>query len=196
MAKITRAAQKIFGVNSGFQEVAQFGSLANTTPNYSMDPVVIQALAQFTNGWFDAVIGGNSPAIQDMNALCYLYAYQLAYVLQQGVPEWDAATTYFIGSVVQDGTGATFLSTLDNNLNNALNVAGWFPIGTVGALTQIVGNVTMPASRRVTSPSPVTLAASSTVNVPSTSITSIPDLVIVPAGSSLIIASGGTVRII
>jgi hypothetical protein len=124
MAKIVRKAQKIFGVNAGFQQIAQFGSLANTTPNFTTDPDVIQALAQFTNGWFDAVIGGNSPAIEDMNAYCYLVAYQLAYLMQEGIAEWDATTTYFIGSVVSDGDGNCYVSIADNNLNNVFSVAG------------------------------------------------------------------------
>ena len=118
MPKIARATQKIFGINSGLQQIAQFGSLANSAPIYTLDAEVIQALAQYTNGWFDAVIGGNSPAIEDMNALCYLFAYQLAYIMQAGIPEWDDGTTYYIGSVVSDGLGNTYSSLTDNNLNN------------------------------------------------------------------------------
>lgn len=198
MAKLTRAGQRPFAGSSGFQQVAQFGSLANSTPNFTLNPVTIQALSQFVTGWFDAVIGGNSPAIEDMNALFFLTFYQLGYVLQEGVPEWDATTTYYVGSVVQDGTGAQYLSTLNTNLNNnpASGGPGWFPIGTVGLLNATIGAQTLPASRRLTSPSPVTLASASTVNVPATTIASIPDSVTVPTGSSLIVAPGGSVRVI
>lgn len=196
MAKIIRKGQRIFGSTAGVNQIAQYGSLANSTPNFTTDPTVIQALSQYLDGWFDAVIGGNSPAIEDMNALCYLFAYQLAYLMQEGIAEWDATTTYFKGSIAQDGSGTEFLSLADNNLNNALAVADWFPVGTVGPLNQTVGNVTMPASQRVVSPSPITLAASSVMNVPSTSIVIVPESLTVPVGASLVVAVGGSVRVI
>lgn len=196
MAKLTRVTQRAFASTAGALQVGQFGSLANGSINYSTDPAVIQALADWVNGWFDAVLGDGNPCIEDMNGIFFVAFYQIGYTLQQGVPEWDPGTTYYVGSIVQDGTGVQYLSTLDTNLNNPLATAAWFPIGTVGPLNATVGNVTMPASRRVTSPSPVTLAATSTVNVPSTSIVFVPESVTVPAGSSLIVAPGGSVRII
>ncbi len=196
MAKITRAVQKIFGSTSGFQQVSQYGSLANGTPNFTLDPVVIQALTQYTNGWFDAAIGSNSPAIEDMNALCYLYAYQLAYLMQEGIAEWDATTTYFIGSMVQDGTGAQYISTLDTNLNNSPGTIGWFPIGTVGLLNQTIGNVTTIANRRMASPSPITIAAASTVSVPASSVMIVPESISIPPDGVLSVDPSGKVNII
>lgn len=124
MAKITRATQKQFGSSAGVNQMAEFGSFAAATPaRYSgatITPAIIQALSNFTGGWFAAVDGENAPTIEDMNALCYLYAYQLGYLLQEGVAEYDAATTYFIGSIVNDGTGILFISLTDNNIGNAL----------------------------------------------------------------------------
>jgi len=197
MAKIVRKVQKVFGSTAGLNQIAQFGSLANTTPNFTTDPTVIQALAQYLNGWFDAAIGSNSPAIEDMNALCYLYAYQLAYLMQEGVAEWDAITTYYLGSIAQDGNGVQYLSMSDANLNNALSTAEWFPIGSVGPLNATIGNITLtPANTRMTSPSPVTLAASSVVNVSSTTLAIIPESLNIPVGSTLNIASGGIVRVL
>lgn len=196
MAKILRKVMKVFGSTAGANQIAQFGSLANSTPNFTTDPTVIQALAQYVQGWFAAVVGSNSPAIEDMNALFYLYAYQLSYIMQQGVPEWDPDTTYYKGSIVQDGSGDQFLSTLDTNLNNAPGTIGWFPIGTVGVLNQTIGDNTMPAGQRVNSPSPITLAATTTLNLPGTSIVTVPESVTVPAGSSLIVAPGGSIRVI
>lgn len=120
MAKIVRKPQKVFASTSSSNQVAQFGSLANSTPNFTLDPTVIQQLTQYTNGWYAAVIGNNSPAIQDMNALCYLFAYQLTYLLQTGWPEWDSATIYYIGSIATDGFGNAYVSLTDANTNNAL----------------------------------------------------------------------------
>lgn len=133
MAKILRKAQKIFGSGAGFHQIAQFGSLAAAAPAFSTDPDVIQALAEFTEGWFASILGGDSPAIEDMNALCYLFAYQLAYIFQAGVPEWDAATTYYIGSIVNAG-GQLFYSIVDNNTNNPVSDATkWSAPGEIDA---------------------------------------------------------------
>lgn len=126
MAKITRETQKIFGASAGANQIAQFGSLAAGAAAFSTDPETIQALTEYDEGWFSGVLGGNSPAIEDMNALCYLFAYQLAYLLQTGVAEWDDGTTYFIGSLVNDGTGNIYASLTDDNLNNAVtNTTNW-----------------------------------------------------------------------
>lgn len=122
MAKIVRKTQLIFG-SAAPSQLGQFGSLAAGTAVYSADPAVIQSLSNYLNGWVAAILGGGSPAIEDMNGLCYLFAYQLAYNFQMGVAEWDAGTTYFTGSLVNDGTGATYASVIDNNTNQAVSVA-------------------------------------------------------------------------
>lgn len=122
MSKILRKTARLFGSASGFHQVAKFGSLAAGSPVFSTDPDVIQSLPQFLSGWYAAVIGDNSPTIQDMNALCLVYAYQLAYLMQAGIAEWSATTTYYIGSLANVG-GIVYASTTDNNLNNAVTDA-------------------------------------------------------------------------
>lgn len=120
MPQIVRKNQKIFGSTAGPTDIGQFGSLAAASPAYSTDPDVIQALSNYLDGWLSAVVGDNSPAIEDMNALCYLFAYQLSYLLQSGVPEWNASTTYYIGNLVRNSSGVIYRSLTDDNLNNAL----------------------------------------------------------------------------
>lgn len=101
--------------------MTEFGSLANGSPVYTTDPATIQSLANYLTGWFSGVVGSNLPAIQDMNALHYLFAYQLSYIMQEGVPEWEVGTTYFIGSIVSDvATGQLFVSLIDTNVGNLL----------------------------------------------------------------------------
>lgn len=130
MAKIIRKNMKIFGSSAGFQQIAQIGSLASGTPMFTTDIDALQALGNYLDGWFDLVLGNNSPAIEDMNGLCYLYAYQLAYVMQAGVPEWNALTTYYIGSFV-NSAGQLFVSITDNNLNNVVtDPTNWQAYGT------------------------------------------------------------------
>ena len=64
-----------------------------------------------------------------MNALFYALCYQLTYVLQEGIPEWDSQTTYFVGSVVRrPGTAVMFMSKVDSNTNNALPGSATVPI--------------------------------------------------------------------
>lgn len=132
MARLARFTQLIFGSNAGTGQMAEFGSLAAAAPQtYSgttITPSIVQTLSNYLTGWFGAVIGSNSPAEEDMNALFYLITFQLAYLMQAGVAEWDAATTYYIGSLAQDGIGNVYISQQNTNLNNALsNASFWSP---------------------------------------------------------------------
>lgn len=119
MPKLTRVIQKLFGSNASASEVTQFGSYAAGAPLPTANPLTIQALSQFLGGWSDAVLGDNSPALEDMNAIHLLYAYQLAYIFENGVPEWDSTTTYYKGGIV-NVSGTLYESIADNNLGNAV----------------------------------------------------------------------------
>lgn len=117
MSKLARITQKIFGSAAGLDEIAKFGSLSAGTPAFTTDPTVIQSLSNYLQGWFAAVIGNNSPAIEDMNALFFLCTYQLAQSFQDGVPSWDGGTTYYTGGFVSYN-GDLYKSITDTNLNN------------------------------------------------------------------------------
>lgn len=130
MAKITRKNMKIFGSTAGFHQIGVFGSLAAAAPAWSTDPDTIQSLSNYLDGLYQAVVGNNSAALQDTNAIYYLYAYQLAYLFQTGVPEWNTSTVYYIGSVVNNGTNTLYVSLTDNNTGNALSSASnWQVLG-------------------------------------------------------------------
>ena len=120
MAKLQRKSAKLFAENATAAAggLAQFGSLAAGTPNYSTDPDVIQALPAYGNGWSDAVLGTKSPALEDRNALDYLLSYQQAYIMQHGVPEWLDTETYYKNSYVVDSNGQLRYSLTDNNIGN------------------------------------------------------------------------------
>lgn len=117
MPKLTRKSAKLFAENATAAAggIAQFGSLAAGTPNYSTDPDVIQQLSQYSDGWSAAVLGTKSPALEDRNALDYLLSYQQAYIMQHGVPEWLSTEIYYENSYVVDGNGELRVSTIDNN---------------------------------------------------------------------------------
>lgn len=117
--KITRKTAKQFAgsATAGPNGIAQFGSLAASAPAYSTDPAVIQGLSQWLGGWNTALVGGASPAAEDVNAVDYVASYQLGYLLQQGIAEWDSGTYYFINSFVSYN-GQTYISLTNSNLNN------------------------------------------------------------------------------
>jgi hypothetical protein len=148
MAKITRKAQSIFAYNSGVATnvVAQFGSLKAAAITYSQDPDTIQGLTAWQGGLADAVISNYSPAIQDLNSLFFLLSRQIAYALQAGIPEWDATTPYYIGSLVSDGVGGIYMSISDTNVNQAVTVVTkWvcyrsLKITSIGASYTVLGD--------------------------------------------------------
>lgn len=133
MSKLSRFTQKVFGSIAGGNQMAEFGSLAAGTPlrfsGATISPSIVQNLSNYLTGWFGAVIGGNSPAIEDMNSLCYLFGYQLTYLMQEGVAEWDTDTIYYIGSIANDGIGNLYTSITDTNTGNPVsNTANWAPL--------------------------------------------------------------------
>ena len=77
MSRPARYTQQVFGSTAGANQMAQFGSLAAAAPlTYSgttITPAIVQALSAYLNGWLSAVVGANSPAIEDMNSICYLF---------------------------------------------------------------------------------------------------------------------------
>jgi len=62
-----------------------------------------------------------------MNGLLKVLSYQGAYALQEGIPEYDASTTYYIGSIVKKtGTFELYGSLTDDNVGQALtDAANW-----------------------------------------------------------------------
>lgn len=128
MGKITRVTQRQFAANAPSGDCIEFGSLANGAPNYTKDPTIIQDLANFLTGWAAATIADNRPCLEDMNALFFLLYYQICYLFQAGIPEWDADTTYYENSFCQVD-GVIYKSLVNNNINYApgSNPTEWYP---------------------------------------------------------------------
>jgi hypothetical protein len=154
MAKITRKTALIFAgsASAAPNGVAQFGSLANNTPTFSLDPAVIQALDQWDSGWNAALVGGAAPALEDQNAVDYVNSYQTAYLLQQGIAEWDSGTTYFVDSFCQYN-GQIYQSLINTNLNNnpASSPLDWVVFSTSSSWSNIIRNAGMTVAQRGTS---------------------------------------------
>ncbi len=124
MAKLPVKKQLLFGGSlAPGSNIAIFGSLAAAAPAYSNDPADIQSLAAWLNGMAAALIntGGGlaSPALEDFNGLLYVLSYQIAYLKQAGIAEWDPTVTYYVGSWVQVA-GVPYVSKTDNNTGNAV----------------------------------------------------------------------------
>lgn len=123
MAKLSRKTQKIFASNSAQNQVSTFGSIKAGAVAYSKDVSNIQTEA-FEGGWSSAVQDDYAPYRQDRNAVDFVTTSQLAYVFQEGLPEYDANTTYYKGSWVKGNDGDAFSiyeSLSDDNIGNALS---------------------------------------------------------------------------
>lgn len=112
MAGLARKTSIEFGGAGTTSNFGQFGSKEAGFPQTSKDPAVIQALSEWTQGWTTAVVSGDKAAyIEDMNGYCLTESYLVTYLYQMGISEWDSATLYFTGSVIQvASTGQQFKS--------------------------------------------------------------------------------------
>ncbi len=123
MARITRKTQKIFAGSATNNGV--FGSAQLGTKVLSNNLDTIQGLPAFDTGWLDAVLGNKKfPPLEEFQALDYINTYQTSYLFQEGIPEYDAGTTYYANSIVKKaGTYQLYGSITDTNLGNALTDA-------------------------------------------------------------------------
>jgi len=120
MSRITRKQQKIFA--SAASNNGVFGSLQGADPTLSSDPDAIQGRTAYANGWNDATFSSELlPPLEEFQALQYLFSRQIAYIMQEGIPEWDTSTTYYKGNMVKVVSGdeyTLFESIADNNTGN------------------------------------------------------------------------------
>lgn len=126
MAKLERKTQKLFGENSAQDEMTSFGSPTLGTPTFTRDLDIIQS-TEFANGWFPTILDGAiRPFAEDMNGMFYLFTYQLKYILEQGVPEYDTGTKYYKNSICKYGT-ELYISLVDDNIgNNPISTTGYW----------------------------------------------------------------------
>lgn len=189
MARITRKHQKVFAGSASNN--GQFGSAQATTKVLSSDPDVLQALGAFENGWNDATISSQKlPTLEEMQALHFLTTRQLSYLLQEGIPEYLAAATYYQKSIVKKpGTYEIYGSKTDDNTGNALPDAvdddDWEYLGLIGGSTSSgqlpVGSIYM---NRTVATNPATLLGYGTW-------TQISDTMIMAAGATYPASTSG-----
>ena len=121
MAKITRKTQKILGATAGTNGITEYGSVVTGTPVAATDLDDIQT-SRWLDGWSAATLAGTEiPTFQDRNAVDYVATTQISYILQEGVPEYDAGTEYHQYSIVKKaGTYEIYGSKTNANEGNAL----------------------------------------------------------------------------
>ena len=108
MSLLSRVYQKVFaGGVSATNNIAVFGSTKTGSPTYSDDLATIQGLSAWAGGFGSATVGTQSPVMQEVNAIFRVFSQQIAYILQRGVPEWDASTDYYAGCIVSS-SGALY----------------------------------------------------------------------------------------
>jgi hypothetical protein len=124
MAKIARKTALVFATNqvaAPANQIADFGTKAAGSPTFNGDPANIQT-AEWLNGWTAAVLavagGVQQPCLEDRNAVDYVLSYQVAYLMQSGIAEWDPGTVYFNNTSFCSYNGILYQSILDNNEGN------------------------------------------------------------------------------
>ncbi len=118
MARIPRVTMVPFGNNAGAVPggIGVFGSLAAGTPTESINIATIMAASAWSNGWGSALVN-LFPAQEDLNSPDFVHSQQIAEILQDGIPPYDAGTTYYINSIVQV-SGQLYISLVDGNIGN------------------------------------------------------------------------------
>ena len=102
---LQRLTGKVFAGNADLTDLGVFGSALSgtpTNPTGTNTEAQIQADAAYEEGWTDAVVTTkNFPPIEEVNGVLRTISYQTCYLLQEGIPEWDANTEYSNTSVVK-----------------------------------------------------------------------------------------------
>jgi hypothetical protein len=137
MAKLTRQTQKLFAqnVNKG-----TFGSFKLGTPTVATTLADMQS-AEYLNGWIDGYKeqnGNKQIPIEEQNTLQYINNYQQAYLLQEGIAEYDIGTEYYIDSLVKN-SGLIYKSLIDSNIGQSLSDASkWQVLGDLKTSINVV----------------------------------------------------------
>ena len=125
MTRLSKVDQPIFAGNNSAadEEIAVFGTM-KTSAVYSMDLPTLYASAEYKKGWQESVVVGYAPFLEELNGVQYGLSYQIAYIQQEGIPEWSSGTEYYTGSLaklVDNGNALIYVSKVDNNIGNLVS---------------------------------------------------------------------------
>ncbi len=124
MANLTRYKQKIFANNSN--QVGVFGTGTNKVASKNVE--TLQS-ADYEDGWSAAIITDkNYPIWQERDGVDYGFSYQLAYLMQKGIPDWLSTETYYQNDYCKVGN-VIYYSLQDNNIGqNPSTTSGYWSI--------------------------------------------------------------------
>ena len=120
MARLDRKTLKIFAKDATNNGV--FGSGQDGTKVITNNIATLQSKPAWYNGWLDAIIGTKKfPPVEEFQSVQYVHSYMTAYLFQEGIPEYDSATTYYTKSIVRkSGTYEIYGSKINDNVGNPL----------------------------------------------------------------------------
>lgn len=120
MTKIKRVTQKVFGVNAPSDDIAVMGSFKSGTPVYTDDVAKLQNTA-YEEGYTSSLIMNAAPFMEEQNSVPYVLSKQLAYLFQEGIPEYDENTTYYTNSICKVENKLYISKTDDNQGHNPVD---------------------------------------------------------------------------
>ena len=147
MAILTRKYKKIFAsaapidIDTGN---VVFGSNDAGSPVSSNDPVVLESLPAFEEGFNSATIGGTKlPVVGEVQGLKNDTDYHLAYIYQEGLQVYDAETEYSDTSIVREpATNNLWRSLVSPNAGNPLvEGANWTFLVNLSATQSPIGSI-------------------------------------------------------
>lgn len=129
MANLTRQPYKVFAQNANADQIAVYGTMKTGTPQYSSDIATLQGNTAYGLGWDAAILNDKAPYLEEMNGLQFGASYQIGYMLQEGIPAYDANTNYSNTSIVKvlvSNELQLYHSLQNDNIGHALTESEWW----------------------------------------------------------------------
>lgn len=124
MTTLTRVTGKVFGGSAPLTEIGVFGSAKAGNPTNSQDVATIQGQTAYLEGWGSGIVSSeNFPPMEEVTGVLKTISYQACYLLQEGIPVYDANTEYSATSIVKNFSGNIlefYKSAIDGNIGNPL----------------------------------------------------------------------------
>lgn len=129
MPKLPRVIQRIFGENADQDgKIAQFGSVVEKAPLRTGDIKTIQQLDAWLKGWVGATISDRRfPTSEETTGINKVITQQLAYIFQQGIPEWHIDEVYYKNSCCK-ANDKIFFSLADDNVGHPTSESDWWKV--------------------------------------------------------------------
>ncbi len=177
MTTFTRKKLEEYAANVTATDLQVVGSDAAGLPVLSDDPEALQANNAYKQGLLNIKnSSSNDLELKEINSLFYIHNYHLNYILQNGLQEYNADTSYQEDGYVRDGI-AIYKSLTNNNLNNPVtDTNNWEFVATLKSGSNVVvvnalSDLPTPVTNNITLADNTAYIIFGTVNVGTNSIT-------------------------